>query len=332
MGGLMESKELISVIIPVYKAEKYLNRCVESIVNQTYKNLEVILIDDGSPDRCGEICDEWAQKDSRIIVFHKENAGPGTARNIGLANASGKYIMFVDADDAVENNFASLLLAGVEGYDFCFGAYYRVVNNDLSSKRVVRSMLTSDKASELFSNYLGIRAYVSLVNSIFLKDIIDDNDIRFMDGWYAGEDVLFITNYLVYCKKVKYINKPIYTYYYVYKFKESNSFFDLVKSPYWTVYETVKKRGMTEYIRAFECGKFPLMVAFNIVKIVKTSCSYDNFFVMLSRMGDQVSYLDNARLKNLRFHIWFKITVIRILVRYFPRFLFYLLKGVGSSN
>ena len=98
-------EELISVIVPVYNVEKYLNRCVESIMNQTYKNLQIILIDDGSNDRSGKICDEYAEKDKRIEVIHKENAGVSAARNKGLDKAKGEWITFVDADDWIEKTF-----------------------------------------------------------------------------------------------------------------------------------------------------------------------------------------------------------------------------------
>lgn len=91
--------ELVTVVVPVYKTEAYLNRCVESIVNQTYPNLDILLIDDGSPDRCPGMCDGWARKDSRIRVIHKENAGLGMARNTGIDHARGEYICFADSDD-----------------------------------------------------------------------------------------------------------------------------------------------------------------------------------------------------------------------------------------
>lgn len=103
-------EDLISVIVPVYKVEKYINKCVDSIINQTYTNLEIILVDDGSPDNCGNICDEYAKKDNRIKVVHKENAGVSSARNIGLEKSSGKYITFIDADDYVEKNYCEELL------------------------------------------------------------------------------------------------------------------------------------------------------------------------------------------------------------------------------
>lgn len=89
----------ISIIIPIYNVEKYLKRCIDSIVNQTYKNTEIILVNDGSPDNCGEICDEYAKIDSRIKVIHKENGGLSSARNAGIDISSGEYIMFVDSDD-----------------------------------------------------------------------------------------------------------------------------------------------------------------------------------------------------------------------------------------
>ncbi len=93
---------MISVIVPVYKVEPYLTRCLDSIVSQTYKDLEILLIDDGSPDRCGEICDAYAEKDPRIKVFHTENRGLAAARNLGIDNSHGEYLIFIDSDDWTE--------------------------------------------------------------------------------------------------------------------------------------------------------------------------------------------------------------------------------------
>ena len=101
---------LISVIVPIYNVEKYLARCVDSIVNQTYKNLEIIFVDDGSPDRCPQMCDDYAEKDSRIKVVHKKNGGLSDARNAGMAVATGEYISFIDSDDYVSDDFIECLL------------------------------------------------------------------------------------------------------------------------------------------------------------------------------------------------------------------------------
>lgn len=107
----MENEPLISVIVPVYKVERYLDRCVESIVNQTYRNLEIILVDDGSPDGCPAMCDAWAERDERIRVIHKENGGGGSARNAGLVQAAGEYIAFVDSDDYISPGMYEGLLS-----------------------------------------------------------------------------------------------------------------------------------------------------------------------------------------------------------------------------
>ena len=105
---------MISVIVPIYKVEKYLRKCVNSIINQTYKDLEIILVDDGSPDNCGQICDEYAEQDSRIIVVHQKNAGLSAARNAGLEKISGEYVAFVDSDDTIEPQMYETLLAMIK--------------------------------------------------------------------------------------------------------------------------------------------------------------------------------------------------------------------------
>jgi glycosyltransferase involved in cell wall biosynthesis len=102
--------DLISIIIPVYKVEKYLEQCMNSVFNQTYRNIEIILIDDGSPDRCGLMCDEYAVKDSRVKVVHKTNGGVSAARNKGLEEADGDWILFVDSDDWVESDVCEVAL------------------------------------------------------------------------------------------------------------------------------------------------------------------------------------------------------------------------------
>lgn len=104
-------KPLVTVVLPIYKVEKYLDRCINSVVNQSYKNLEILLIDDGSPDNCPQICDEWALKDKRIRVIHKQNEGLGMARNTGIDNATGEYICFFDSDDYIALNTIELALS-----------------------------------------------------------------------------------------------------------------------------------------------------------------------------------------------------------------------------
>lgn len=110
-------KDLISVIIPVYKVEEYLEKCIESVLKQTYTNLQIILVDDGSPDNCGKICDEYAKKDPTIEVIHKVNGGLSDARNVGIAQAKGKYIGFVDSDDYIKEDMYEILINLIKEYD-----------------------------------------------------------------------------------------------------------------------------------------------------------------------------------------------------------------------
>ncbi len=112
--GVKSGMAKISVIVPIYKVEAYLDKCIQSLVDQTYSDLEIILVDDGSPDRCGEICEEWAKKDTRIRVVHKANGGLSDARNAGLAVATGEYIGFVDSDDWIEPRMYELLYAAMQ--------------------------------------------------------------------------------------------------------------------------------------------------------------------------------------------------------------------------
>ena len=109
--------DLISIIIPVYKVEKYLEKCIESVLKQSYTNLQIILVDDGSPDNCGKICDEYAKKDSRIEVIHKVNGGLSDARNVGISKAKGRYIGFVDSDDYIKEDMYEILLNLIKKYD-----------------------------------------------------------------------------------------------------------------------------------------------------------------------------------------------------------------------
>lgn len=135
------NEALVSVVLPIYNVEMYLERCIESIVNQTYKNLEIILVDDGSPDHCPQICDEWGKKDSRIRVVHKVNAGLGMARNTGIEHATGKYICFFDSDDYVKTDTIekTVGLAEKVNADVVTFGYSNVDNNGLVKSEYVPS-------------------------------------------------------------------------------------------------------------------------------------------------------------------------------------------------
>lgn len=201
------SYPLISVIVPVYNAGKYFNKCIESIVNQTYKNLEIIIVNDGSTDGTSAKCDDWAKKDSRIKVIHKTNGGAASARNTGLDNAKGDYIAFVDADDYLDLDMYEIMLNEIIEY-----------NADAARCGVVREsddgttedwgtgnydIRTVDKKQLLadIGEAVGI-VPVSPCNKVFKKNCI--KDIRFNTNFVYAEDTLF--NF----EAAKNINKMVY--------------------------------------------------------------------------------------------------------------------------
>ena len=187
----MNSQPKISVIVPVYKTEGLLDRCVESIVGQTYKNLEIILVDDGSPDNCPAMCDEWAEKDSHIRVIHKENGGVSSARNAALDIATGDYIGFVDSDDWIEPEMYSSLIQKISesGKNIALCSYYAVeISGERYECRCVVDKEVLDKDDYFrFIVLGGDGGYIwnRLYDADILKEVRFDEDI-----WYS-EDLLF---------------------------------------------------------------------------------------------------------------------------------------------
>ncbi|MDD5997554.1 MAG: glycosyltransferase [Bacteroidales bacterium] len=207
---------LITIIIPVYNAEKYLHQCLDSVVAQTYTNWECLLIDDGSKDSSGVICDEYAAKDSRFRIFHKENGGVSSARNLGLDNAKGELISFVDSDDTVNNQFFNYLLELLGDNDIVSGGYVKIQRTELKNQRLnyesIMRLTIKESIVDFYRPYnYKFNAYIW--NRIFKKSIIDENKIRFRENIHIKEDGLFLMQYLVNCKGYCNISMtPIYNY------------------------------------------------------------------------------------------------------------------------
>ena len=213
---------LISVIVPVYNVEKYLNRCVDSILNQTFTDFELILVDDESTDRCGLICDEYVEKDSRVKVIHKKNGGVSSARNAGIDEAIGKYVMFCDSDDYVKSDWIEQLYNGITytNADMVSSNYVEVddANNHLYVSKCT-NMCTSINDDEemvkfiLFSFFKG-KIGSSVLTKIFLLNKIRCNNIRFSSTCcnYA-EDMGFTLEYILCSKKIHTIDYVGYYYY-----------------------------------------------------------------------------------------------------------------------
>lgn len=212
---------LFSVIVPVYNVEKYLKQCVESIVNQTYKNIEIILVDDGSPDNCPKMCDEWAQKDARIKVVHKKNAGSSSARNAGLNIATGDYIIFIDSDDfynsaetfttlnnKIEKTQADIVVFGCTDWNM-------LTNKTVVSRTGYDLDLIDEGDKEKTLHYLLSQKMIPGGPTIFCasRKIIEDNNIRFKEG-IQDEDYDYVLTTFMNSSSISAVNNPFYTYRY----------------------------------------------------------------------------------------------------------------------
>lgn len=201
----------ISVIVPVYKVEDYLATCVESIINQTYRNLEIILVDDGSPDACPQMCDEFARADERIKVVHKKNGGLSDARNAGFKVATGDYIGYVDSDDYIDSDMFSSLLDGIEknGADICCCRYSKVFPDGNIQDIGDGAELTLTGNDGLKEYLLGKIVDPFVCNKLYSRKII--GDLRFVKG-VVGEDNEFNYAAFLRAKKVFLCQKPFYKY------------------------------------------------------------------------------------------------------------------------
>ena len=182
----------ISVIVPIYKVENYLKRCVDSIINQTYKNLEIILVDDGSPDHSPEICDNYAKIDNRVIVIHKNNGGLSEARNYGLQIASGDYIMYVDSDDYIEINSCEKLIENItDNVDIVVGDYKEIRNDSVT-----------------------IMKHTNLENgkqNLYIRMFLIEYNLFYKVGYYF-EDLEMLPRLFLANPYVKYVSFPFYNY------------------------------------------------------------------------------------------------------------------------
>lgn len=205
--------DLISVIVPVYNVEKYLPKCINSILNQTIKNLEIILVDDGSKDNSGKICDEFSKKDNRIIVIHKENNGLSSARNAGLEIAKGNYIGFVDSDDWLDENMYEILLKLIKDNDADISCckFFKTAN----SEELIPSI--NNEVIESFTNIEGLNNFyndlysqtVVAWNKLYSKKLFDN--VTYPIGKIHEDEG---TTYKLFYKadKIIYTNRPLYYY------------------------------------------------------------------------------------------------------------------------
>lgn len=208
-------KSSISIIVPIYKVESYLDRCINSLVTQTYDNIEIILVDDGSPDKCPQKCDDWAARDSRIVVIHKENGGLSDARNAGIKRARGDYLLFVDSDDYIEPDSCEKFIgiANKTQADIVVGnAVHETSQGDVHMNR------TNLEEGHLYSNTefikLAIRArewYAPAWFSLYKRTVYKENRLEYKKG-LLHEDMEMLPRVFFAAQTVSFLNEEFYHY------------------------------------------------------------------------------------------------------------------------
>lgn len=202
----------ISVIVPIYNAEKHLHRCVDSILAQTFTDFELLLVNDGSKDKSGAICDEYAAKDSHVRVFHKENGGVSSARNLGLDNAKGEWITFVDSDDWVSSEYLSNMYSCVsDEIDMVFSYATIYTGNDFYRENYPSCIVCSNELDSLFSKN-DLHWHTSPWSKLYRTNLIRINKLKFDNGIHIGEDLVFVYSYMLLCSYIYVSSHADYNY------------------------------------------------------------------------------------------------------------------------
>ena len=203
--------EKVSIIVPIYNVEKYLSKCIESIINQTYTNLEIILINDGSPDDSLKICKKYQKMDKRISIIDKKNGGVSSARNAGIDASSGEYLIFVDSDDWLELDAVEYMVSLVKENNCDFGISKNCYKFE-DECQVEEDNITILNASETTALLLSTRVEIGCWNKIYKKSLLVKNKLKFDENQFFGEGLFFITNVSQKTKKTAVGEKKVYHY------------------------------------------------------------------------------------------------------------------------
>lgn len=278
----------ISVIVPVYNVEKYLRRCVDSILAQTFTDFELILVDDGSPDNCGKICDEYANKDGRVHVIHKKNSGVSNSRNVALDVATGQYVCFCDSDDYVKNDYLETLLNTLVATNSdCVSCNCTLVN-DMEENRVLNWNVAEYQLDDTTKKQQFIKDVVlknkiiwAMWCRIFKKSIIDDYNIRVCESCENfAEDLGFFLMYYVHCEKAVHIDYAGYYYY-----QRSDSMMA-------TTVDDVKLNALNEVSYAF----YNHLSEYKTLSLIVRNYSSIHFWIMNNQYQRVVGVTDYRRI------------------------------------
>lgn len=253
-------KDLISIIVPIYNVEKYIKRCIDSIIAQTYKNLEIILVDDGSPDDCGKICDAYAKKDTRIKVIHKQNGGLSDARNEGIKVANGKYIGFVDSDDWVHIAMFEQLYKGlIENHaDISCCKFIRCIDKVTNIEKKFNHQIIIYNQMEYLNKFFKVNSQECVYyawNKLYKRELLEENQYPIH---LTAEDVIGTYKAILKCQKIAEIQSPYYYYYYNENSITGSDFsekdFDLIKI--WNQVVEITKKENTNYLELAKLNRY----------------------------------------------------------------------------
>lgn len=313
---MKKCKNIISVIVPVYKVDyTELKRCIDSILNQTYKDIELILVDDGSPDKCGIICDEFAKKNDNVKVIHKENGGVSSARNTGIEAATGQYIGFVDSDDYLEEDMYQILIDNAlsDDYDISMCGY-KGINLDgttftvygtnkkeiLNFKRTMKYFLSNDKFGD------------AVWNKIIKRKLIIDNNIRFKSEIKINEDKLFLFNCIQNSNKNIYYDICKYNYI-KREGSASSSEFSSKKLDVLKVIDLIKSANLSEEFKPY-LKKNEIICSLQVYRNIKFSKNSSEFEDVVKKIKKLILETDNKFVKdNLNKFVYIEFIIIKYL-------------------
>ncbi len=292
---------LVSVIVPVHNAEKFLRLCVASILSQTMTDFELLLIDDGSTDDSGKICDEYAEEDSRVKVFHKENGGVSSARNLGIEKAQGEYLFFCDSDDYCDNRLleklgaisADIIIGGVQYYGTSKGGVF--YDNCVYEK---------EKIGKCLEQHLGDGPFRAPWGKLFKSQIIRDNHLVFDINMRICEDTFFVQQYLFYCNTIVLVDYAGYFYYCQYALRK----YKLDKIQYFYCMEclsfayqrlTQKFNFTNDHYWGFIC-RFNFSLFLNYISSWKSLRGYDDFMDVVQRVDISACTITKVKALSLK--------------------------------
>lgn len=308
---------LITVVVPVFNVESYLEKCVNSICKSTYKNIEIILVDDGSTDYSGDICDICKTKDKRISVVHKSNGGLSSARNAGIELAKGEYILFIDSDDFIENTMIEHLADAAKKYgaEVIQGGYKKVDEHLKVHYQFVPNNKICNEKKEILEEFL-INSNISVIacGKLF-KSKLFKNGLRFMEG-RNHEDNIFLADLLEYIQSYVSINKAEYLYLIrnesIVNQKFNEKKLDAIYAMRYMINKIeIKWPSYSKYIRALEC-RICFQLYCNYTRSGEPNTRYRN--IILNEFNKNIQYLKNVKCGKRE-----KIELI--IFKYYPDFI-----------